>query len=83
MSTAPGFDGTQLCAQYDGDMFFPENYNNLGKRLQVLRDICSRCHFVEPCLEYALNNSFEGFWGGKTPGERKRINKQRRQAAMN
>lgn len=76
MSKAPGFDGTQPCAKYDGDFFFPEDHLEMRRRLPLLREICSRCPFTKACLEYAIDNSMDGYWGNTTPGERRKIKRR-------
>lgn len=78
MSKAPGFDGTQECAKHDGDLFFPDNAQEMKERLPLLRSICAQCRFTNECLMYALDNPMDGFWGGKTPGERKKIRRRRK-----
>lgn len=71
----PEFDGSQLCAQVDPEMWFPE-----GALLRVNREaikICNKCHFNEECLEYAVQTDVQGIWGGTTNPQRKVIRKER------
>jgi len=70
MSTpaAPKFDGTQPCARYDTEIFFPASEAGAGIPIAV----CTGCPFREPCLSYALKYRIVfGVWGGKTEDERK------------
>jgi WhiB family redox-sensing transcriptional regulator len=71
--TAPQFDGTQVCAQIDPEIFFPE----VGGRTTAARRICSDCRFREPCLDYALEWIVAGVWGGTTSYERRGIRRAR------
>lgn len=71
----PDFDGSQLCAQVDPEIWFPE-----GSLIRANRDamkICQKCHFVTECLEYAVQVDVQGIWGGTTYPQRKVIRKTR------
>jgi len=46
------------------------------KKLPIARDLCNRCSFTKPCLDYALENDVEGIWGATTYNERKTIRKE-------
>lgn len=73
MLTAPRFDDPE-CAKEDSNFFFPESNIEWEHRLPQLRQICGRCVHQAECLEYALTNKeTDGFWGGKTPNERRLI----------
>lgn len=52
------------------DIFFPED----GVDYAEAREVCSGCPLVAICLEYAMANENDGFWGGTTPEERLAIN---------
>ena len=68
---APGFDGTQICAQTDPDLFFPDEFKDPRLTLNVARKLCGSCEFKEPCLEYAVNNpELVGIWAGTTQRQR-------------
>ena len=71
----PDFDGTQLCAQIDPEIWFPEG--SLLKENKQAMKICQKCHFIDACLEYALENDVDGIWGGTTNPQRKVIRKDR------
>jgi hypothetical protein len=69
MSNAPYFDGSQLCLDVDADTFFSEKETEA-------KEICSDCHFIDECLEYALHNDVVGVWGGTDEKERAKIRKE-------
>ena len=61
------------CQNMSKDLFFTEH----GKRLsQKAIDACHRCPVREACLKHALKYEEYGYWGGKTPAERKRMRKE-------
>ena len=56
-----------LCAQVDGDLFFPEK----GESARPAKSICRRCPVIAECLAFALaTNEREGIWGGLSARER-------------
>jgi WhiB family redox-sensing transcriptional regulator len=66
------------CLGVDPDMFFPER----GASTREAKEVCRGCVVKEPCLEYALSNGEKfGIWGGLSERERRRIRRQRAQAA--
>lgn len=64
----------------DTAIFFPTQPNNglEQKRLEKrAKDVCARCEVRRECLDYALPRfDLDGVWGGKTPGERKRLRRE-------
>jgi WhiB family redox-sensing transcriptional regulator len=77
---APYFDGSQLCAETDPELFFPEK-GSPGSLVKSAKNICNLCEFKAPCLEYALQESSAdiwGIWGGTTYEERKKIRRLKR-----
>jgi WhiB family redox-sensing transcriptional regulator len=75
-------DGDPACANVDPELFFPQEmdigdskivskYGNLA----AAKEICSTCPLKAPCLEYAINNSEIGVWGGTTEHQRDDIRK--------
>jgi WhiB family redox-sensing transcriptional regulator len=78
-STAPGFDGTQPCAQTDPELFFPEKTASPSE-VRAALNVCNECTFKTPCLEYALKSSVIGIWGGTTDMQRKSLKRKRRVA---
>lgn len=80
---APHFDGTQVCAQVDPELFFPEKGGVHGVEAKKL---CVTCEFRQACLDYALNERINGMpiagiWGGTTGMERRNL--RRAEAAGN
>ena len=67
------FNGTQLCSDYDADIFFPEYYSDL-KAVAKAKEICGDCWMQKQCLEYAMQDPrLDGIWGATTPLDRKRL----------
>ena len=59
-----------LCAQVDGDIFFPPKNGSPGPAKMV----CGQCPVIGECRLYALTNRLQdGVWGGLTPRERARV----------
>jgi WhiB family redox-sensing transcriptional regulator len=77
MATAPYFDNTQLCAQTDPELFFPEVKGKKNpdylETVKKAKAICGHCHFKDPCLEYALKHDIVGIWGGTEQAERDKL----------
>lgn len=72
-------DGTEPCNTDD-----PEKWTGewtAYARPEDARMLCSGCHIIEQCLEYALEHDEQLFiYGGTTPAERKKIAARRRRA---
>jgi WhiB family redox-sensing transcriptional regulator len=72
-----------LCAQADGDAWFPER----GRTATLARRICAACPVRAQCLDYALSGAdtwggiSNGIWGGTTPRERAELRRQQKAAA--
>lgn len=67
------------CRDEPPSLFFPSD----GVGVEIARKLCATCPVKAPCLEYALRNRIDhGVWGGASERERRRILRQRRQAAM-
>jgi WhiB family redox-sensing transcriptional regulator len=71
---APSFDGSQICAQVDPELFFPKN----GARGTEAKKLCAGCEFLNPCRRYAMTTridgmAIEGVWGGTTFADRRRL----------
>ena len=63
-----------LCAQIDGDLFFPEK----GGATREAKQICQRCPVQAGCLDYALQRGERfGIWGGVSERDRRRLVKRR------
>jgi len=78
MSLAPTFDGSQVCANTDPEIFFPEDAKEAKIKVPQAKTLCNECSFQQPCLEYALENDVYGVWGATTEAERKEIRRNRR-----
>ena len=72
--TYPLFTGFEPCATTDPELFFPDKGLPGGIHTSKLRTMCeSHCLMRAACLDWAVWNVDEGFWGGKTPKERRVI----------
>jgi hypothetical protein len=69
----PEFDGSQICAQTEPDLWFPTAERQTGR---LAKSLCASCPWVKPCLDYALFTDVIGIWGGKTERERSQIRKR-------
>jgi len=66
------------CLGVDPDLFFPER----GASTREAKEVCRGCVVRLECLEYALVNGEKfGIWGGMSERERRRLRRQRAQAA--
>lgn len=75
------YDGRQLCAKEDPEVFFPEDYND-RLAVNVAKDICRACPLQISCAEYAIPQPYlDGVWGATTPRERSRLRAKRKQRA--
>jgi WhiB family redox-sensing transcriptional regulator len=76
-------DGDPACANVDPELFFPQEIEitklkviSKYEDLAAAKAICNSCPLKTPCLEYALNNSEIGVWGGTTEHQREDLRKQ-------
>ena len=76
---APGFDGTQPCAQTNPELFFPEKTTSPSE-VRAALNVCNNCEFKTLCLEYALRNPVLGIWGGTTDIQRRSLKRKRKVA---
>lgn len=59
-----------LCAQVDGDLWYPEK----GESTAEAKKICRRCPVRAECLDYAVTaGEYFGVWGGRSERERRRL----------
>ena len=73
-----GWQDLANCLGVDPDLFFPER----GASTREAKEVCRGCVVREQCLEFALQNGEKfGIWGGLSERERRRIRRQRAQAA--
>lgn len=70
MNKYPEFDGSQICAQTEPELWFPTADRQTGR---VAKSLCSSCPWLKPCLDYALFTDVVGIWGGKTERERSQM----------
>lgn len=67
-----------LCAETDPESFFPEK----GGSTRDAKRTCRSCEVRAECLEYALETDERfGIYGGLSPEQRRRIQRQRRAEA--
>lgn len=79
LANVPRFDGAALCAEVDGDLFFPEPGQNV--KVEAAKAICRGCEALAECLIYALDHDeVAGVWGGTSGKERRRLRAARRAA---
>ena len=77
-SESAPFDGTQACISVDPEMFFPEDYDEVGAAERA-KAVCKGCPLTLDCLKYAMSDaSLDGIWGGTTPRERKNMRRRKR-----
>ena len=67
MGEYPPFDGSQLCAQTDPDLWFPTSEKQTGR---LAKSLCRTCPWLASCLDYALRHEVVGIWGARTERER-------------
>ena len=73
-TNAPFFDGSQVCAQVDPELFFPDNPAESVINMKLVKPLCKSCEFQTECLEYALSNrELLGIWAGTTEKDRARL----------
>lgn len=73
-----GWQDSANCLGVDPDLFFPER----GASTREAKEVCRGCVVRGECLEFALQNGEKfGIWGGLSERERRRIRRQRAQAA--
>ena len=66
-----------LCAEVDGDAWFPENGAN-GSSVNIAKSICKVCNHRFECAEWGITYERHGIWGGLTAAERKKIRRKRK-----
>lgn len=85
--------GAPPCSESFPDAFFTEEKNeslvlrNGKERMQIwaryeyekeAKAICAECPYKARCLEFAINNSELGIWGGTTERQRTALRKSRK-----
>lgn len=67
------------CASADPEAFF-SGYGEPTS--QAAKNVCANCPVVQACAEYAIADpSLSGYWGNLSELQRKKIRKERREAA--
>jgi WhiB family redox-sensing transcriptional regulator len=62
-----------LCAEVDGEIFYPEK----GGSTREAKKVCRSCEVQAECLEYALEHDERfGIWGGLSERERRRLKRE-------
>lgn len=64
------------CTSVDPEAFFSQA-GGAYENINVLKRVCANCTVVNDCLEYALENMVQGYWGNTTEHERSRIRSAR------
>lgn len=60
------FDGTQLCAQVDPNLFFPEHRKEWKSNVAEAKALCAQCPMLAACSKYATETvGLYGVWAGK------------------
>ena len=79
-----GWREAGACASADPDLFFPISAAGKGaEQIARAQRVCAGCQVRRECLDFALaTGETEGIWGGTTPDERIRAQREtaRRQA---
>ena len=65
------------CAGISTEEYYPDDRGNAGfNRNPALRRVCEGCPIISECVNYALVNEQEGFWGGLTARARRDIRRK-------
>jgi len=64
-----------LCAEVDGDIWFPD-HGGSAPSVQVAKRICSQCTHRLECAEWGIHNERHGIWGGLAPKQRQAIRRK-------
>ena len=71
-------DMTQAaCKDVDPDMFFPEQGTKY-KTADAAKEVCKSCAVKFDCLQVALENNYDGVWGGLTTADRENLKRRER-----
>lgn len=69
----PSWRQQAACRGKDPNMFILER----GDQADPALAICRICPVQQPCLQYALDNSERGIWGGTSQKQRRRMLKEK------
>ena len=64
-----------LCAQVDGDLWFPDKGGD-STSINRAKRICHQCIHRLECAEWGIQNERFGIWGGLTEFDRKIIRRK-------
>ncbi len=66
------------CLDSDPTLFFPVGSTGPAvEQIAMATSICTSCHVIEDCLQYALETNQEsGVWGGYSEDARRRLRKR-------
>lgn len=68
------------CTSIDPELFFP--IGEIKSEIEsILCRICMNCPINQECLDYALENNMQGYWGGTTERQRKQMQSAKRSLA--
>ena len=60
------------------DLFFPTSLEEIEASEPMIQAICQGCPMKQECLQMALDNKdFNGYFGGVSPGERRKMSEHR------
>lgn len=65
----PSWRKQAACRGSDPNLFILERGEVAGPALAI----CKTCPVKQPCLQYALDNSERGIWGGTSQKQRRRM----------
>ena len=66
-----------LCAEIDGDIWFPEHGGSTSNVLRA-KAICRSCIHQVECAEWGINKERHGIWGGLSPKQLEAIRSKRK-----
>jgi WhiB family redox-sensing transcriptional regulator len=69
--------GIPNCATTDPEIFFPERGTARWEG-EAVRRICHACPYQTECLDWAIEHSELGIWGGTTEQERRKLRRMRK-----
>ena len=75
MSRYPAFDGSEVCAQIDPEIWFPTGNSQTGA---MAKRLCLTCPWLQKCRDYAVGVDVVGIWGATNEKERSKIRKVQR-----
>ena len=71
----PEFDGSEVCAQIDPEVWFPTATSQTGA---MAKKLCLSCPWLQKCRDYAVAVDVVGIWGSTNEKERSRMRKAQR-----